>query len=59
MLSARDVNRVVRSGYESLEVSEMNGMGIESFEIWREGDERGLVKRVGRACVEDVRRVVG
>lgn len=59
MLSARDVNRVVRDGYESLEAPDMTGMGIDSFDIWREGDERGLIKRVGRACVEDVRRLVG
>ena len=58
-LSAREVNRVIREGYESLEVADVSAMGVEHFEVWREGEERGMVKRVGRMAVEDVRRLVG
>lgn len=59
MVSSRDVHRVIRDGYESLEVPDLVGMGVEDFDLWREGEERGLVKRIGRGCVEDVRRLVG
>ncbi|MCJ1444589.1 MAG: hypothetical protein MMC23_005091 [Stictis urceolatum] len=58
-LSAREVGRVIREGYESLEVKDLSGLGVEGFEVWREGEERGLVKRIGRKAVEDVRRLVG
>ena len=57
-LSAREVNRVIREGYESLEVADVSAMGVEHFEVWREGEERGMVKRAGRLAVEDVRRMV-
>ena len=57
-LSAREVNRVIREGYETLEVADVSAMGVEHFEIWREGEERGMVKRAGRLAVEDVRRMV-
>ena len=58
-LSAREVNRVIREGYESLEVADVTAMGVEQFDLWREGEERGMVKRAGRLAVEDVRRLVG
>ena len=57
-LSAREVNRVIREGHKSLEVVDVSGMGVESFEVWREGEERGMVKKAGRAAVEDARRRV-
>ncbi|KAI4144220.1 MAG: hypothetical protein LQ340_006737 [Diploschistes diacapsis] len=58
-LSARAVNKVIREGYESLEVADVSAMGVEHFDIWREGEERGMVKKAGRMAVEDVRRLVG
>lgn len=58
-LSSKEVNRVIREGYESLEVADVGPMGVENFDVWREGEERGMVKRAGRLAVEDVRRLVG
>ncbi|MCJ1230994.1 hypothetical protein MMC12_007669 [Toensbergia leucococca] len=55
--SPREVGRIIREGYEGLgfEGGEWVGRGWERF---REGEERGLLKRVARVAVEDARRVV-
>ena len=58
-LSAQDVSKIIRDGYESLEVADVAGMGIETCEAWREGEERGMLKRVARMAVEDARKLVG
>jgi hypothetical protein len=58
-LSTKGVNQVIREGYESLEIPDLAGSGVESFDLWREGEERGMIKKVGRLAVEDVRRLVG
>jgi hypothetical protein len=58
-LNTREVTRVIREGFESLDVADIGPMGAESFNVWRESEEKGLVKRIGRAAVEDVRRLVG
>jgi hypothetical protein len=59
-LSPREVQRIVREGYESLAIEGLEGLGVSEWEAWREGDEgnRGLMKRVGRTAVEDVRKLV-
>ncbi|MCJ1421012.1 hypothetical protein MMC32_007374 [Xylographa parallela] len=54
-LSPREVGRVIRGGYEGLVLPGGEGMGLESWEGYREGEERGWVKRAGRVAVEDVR----
>ncbi|MCJ1315581.1 hypothetical protein MMC15_000901 [Xylographa vitiligo] len=54
-LSPREVGRVIRGGYEGLVLPSGEGMGLESWEGYREGEERGWVKRAGRVAVEDVR----
>lgn len=56
-LGPREVGRVIRGGVETLQVPETEG--LERWVRWREVDERGMLKRVGRAAVEDGRRVVG
>ncbi|KAL8921514.1 MAG: hypothetical protein Q9208_005668 [Pyrenodesmia sp. 3 TL-2023] len=56
-LGPREVSRVIRGGVETLRVPETEG--LERWVRWREVEERGMVKRVGRAAVEDARRVVG
>lgn len=56
-LGPREVGRVIRAGVETLRVPETDG--LERWVRWREVEERGMVKRVGRAAVEDARRVVG
>ena len=57
-LSAQDVSKAIREGYESLEVVDLAGMGIDTCEAWREGEERGMLKRVARMAVEDARKLV-
>lgn len=54
-LSPREVSRVIREGYETLVLPEVETGG---WERWREGEDRGLVKRWGRCVVEDGRRIV-
>ncbi|KAL8710731.1 MAG: hypothetical protein Q9220_004749 [cf. Caloplaca sp. 1 TL-2023] len=56
-LSPREVSRVIRKGCESLSVPETEG--LERWVRWREVDEKGFLKRVGRCVVEDARRMGG
>ena len=57
-LSPREVSRLIRQGYEGLDLPEGNGMALDGWQKYREGEERGMVKRVGRTAVEDVRALV-
>ncbi|KAL8851686.1 MAG: hypothetical protein Q9221_003417 [Calogaya cf. arnoldii] len=56
-LSPKEVSRVIRKGCESLRLPESEG--LERWTRWREVDEKGLVKKVGRQAVEDARKLVG
>ena len=61
-LEMREVGRVIRKGFESLELPSGGGDGVGRFkgwEGWREGEERGFLKRCARGAVEDGRRVCG
>ena len=58
-LSPKEVGRVIRSGFETLRLPDTGATGFRDWEKWREGEERGFLKRVARAAVEDGRRVVG
>ena len=51
------VNKTIRQGYESLDLPGLEG-GLDTWELWQEGEERGFIKRVGRMVVEDVRKLV-
>ena len=51
------VNKIIRQGYESLDLPSLEA-GLDTWEPWREGEERGFIKRVGRMVVEDVRNLV-
>ena len=51
------VNRIIRQGFESLELPSLEG-GLDVWEPWQEGEERAIIKRVGRMAVEDVRNLV-
>ena len=55
-LSPREVNKIIRQGYETLDVPAANG--LDSFEKYREADERGLLKKAARLAIEDARRVL-
>ncbi|MCJ1309059.1 hypothetical protein MMC25_002714 [Agyrium rufum] len=66
-MSPDQVSKVIRQGYESLDVPGLDnvgsgagtvGGGLDDWERWREGDERGFVKKVGRTVVEDVKKMV-
>lgn len=57
-LSSREVSRVIRGGYETLDVADVNDMGVENFKVWRESEERGFIKKVARFAVEDVRKML-
>ena len=59
VLSTKEVSRVIREGYESLEVSEVGSLGVEGFPIWREGEERGLLRKIARMAVDNVREMIG
>ena len=52
----REVARVIREGFEGLELPELEGLGL--WKPWREGEERIFVKRVARLAVEDARKWV-
>ena len=56
-LSPKEVMAVVRKGCENLEVRGQETEGLERWSRWREVDEKGMVKRVGRGAVEDARRI--
>jgi hypothetical protein len=56
-LGMREVTKVIRMGLEGLVLPE--GVEVEGWDKWREGEERGFLKRVGRVAVEDVRGWVG
>ncbi|KAL8883203.1 MAG: hypothetical protein Q9192_007361 [Flavoplaca navasiana] len=56
-LSPKEVSQVIRKGCDSLTLPATEG--LERWTGWREVDEKGFVKRVGRLAVEDARRVVG
>jgi len=55
-LSPREVSRVIRQGYESLRLPAMDG--LDRWERFREGDERGMLKRVARMAVEDTKKLL-
>lgn len=57
-MSPREVGRVIRNGYETLVLPDGEGMALDGWDKFREGDQRGMVKRLGRIAVEDVRRIV-
>lgn len=52
--SPREVTKVIRMGYETLVLPPAEG--LERWDKWREGDEKGLLKRIARIACEDARR---
>ena len=57
-LSTKELHRIIRVGYESLEIPDVVSLGAENFEVWREGEHRSFMKRVARLAVDDVRRMM-
>ena len=54
--SPREVSKVIKQGYESLSLPGMDG--LDRWDRFREGDERGLLKRAARFAVEDTRQML-
>ena len=52
-LSPREVGKIIRQGYETLNLPAMDG--LDRWDRFREGDERNLIKRVTRSVVEDTK----
>lgn len=55
-LTSLQVAEVIKQGYETLSIQAKEG--LDSWERYREADERTLLKKMARAAVADVRRMV-
>lgn len=55
-LSPREVSKIIRRGYESLSLPAMDG--LDRWDRFREGDEKGMLKRIARMAVEDTRKIL-
>ncbi|KAG5659262.1 hypothetical protein KAF25_000464 [Fusarium avenaceum] len=56
LLTTQEVTEVIRQGYETLSIQAKEG--LDSWERYREADERTLLKKVARAAVGDVRVMI-
>ncbi|KAK3953007.1 hypothetical protein QBC32DRAFT_211201 [Pseudoneurospora amorphoporcata] len=56
-LTSVQVAEVIKRGYETLSIQAKEG--LDSWERFREADERGLLKKMAREAVGDVRGLVG
>ncbi len=55
-LSPREVGRVIRQGYETLQLPAIEG--LERWTRWREGQERVMLKKAARVAVGDTLAVL-
>lgn len=55
-MSPREVNKIIRQGYETLTIPPVDG--LDNLQKFREGEERGMLKKVTRIAVEDARRLL-
>lgn len=55
-LSPREVSKVIRQGYETLILPVMEG--LDKWDRFREGNEKGMLKRVARVAVDDTKRLL-
>lgn len=56
-LTSLQVAEVIKQGYETLSIQTKEG--LDSWEMYREADERTLLKKMARAAVGDVKGLVG
>ncbi|KAL7270888.1 hypothetical protein RUND412_006388 [Rhizina undulata] len=56
-LSPQQVSEVIKSGYETLSINSKDG--LDSWERYREADERTFLKKVARVAVGDIRELMG
>lgn len=55
-MSPREVSKIIKDGYETLDITSRTGWG--SWERYREVDRKGLLKRAARVAVGDIRAVL-
>lgn len=55
-LSPREVNNVIKKGYETLSIQSKDG--LDRWEKFREADEKVVLKKIARVAVEDVRKLL-
>lgn len=55
-MSPREVSKIIRQGYDTLSLPAMEG--LDRWDRFREGDERGMLKRVARVAVEDTKKLL-
>ena len=55
-LSPREVSKVIRQGYETLNLPVLEG--LDRWDRFKESDERGLLKKFARVAVEDTRKLL-
>jgi hypothetical protein len=55
-LSPREVHQVIKQGYDTLSIQAKEG--LDTWEKYREVDEKAKLKRIARVAVEDGRRLV-
>ena len=55
-MSPREVSKVIRQGYDTLSLPAMEG--LDRWDRFREGDQRGMLKRVARVAVEDTKKLL-
>ena len=54
--SPRQISKIIRQGYETLSLPSIEG--LERWDRFREGDEKGMLKRAARMAVEDTRSLL-
>ena len=55
-LSPREVNKIIRKGYETLDIPLVEG--LDAWEKLRYPEERGFLKRAAKTAVEDTKRLM-
>lgn len=56
-LSPQQVSEVIKSGYETLAINSKDG--LDSWERYREADERTFLKKAARVAVGDTKELMG
>ena len=54
--SPRQISKIIRQGYETLRLPSIEG--LDKWDQFREGEEKGLLKRAARVVAEDTRRTL-
>lgn len=55
-LSPKEVGKIIREGYETLSIEAKEG--LDHWDLFRESEHKGELKRVARGVCADARRLV-